>query len=144
MKQIIAALSLLLLVSCTTSKRLSYLTVPPETAVGEYPIDLNLYAEKYKEYDGVYLNVEEIIEHSGTKENMDMFSKWDYTQIRKKSYLILNPDNIKLGSYKTYYKAHAFYIKITNPDGSVKMYGNDDLKKEKDIIGDDIYTIIYP
>ena len=144
MKQFIAALSLLLLISCTTSKRLSYLTVPPETTVAAYPIDLELYAEKYKDYDGVYLNVEEIIEHSGTKENMDMFSKWDYTQIRKKSYLILNPDNIQLGSYRTYYKAHEFYIRITNPDGSVKMYGNDDLKNEKDIIGDDIYTFIFP
>lgn len=144
MKKLIFILPLLLLLSCTTSKRMSFLTFPSESISAYSNINLDEYEQKYGEYDGVYLNIENTIEHSGSKENLGVFNKWVFTRVWKKKYIILNPDAVWLTTFSVYSKPDQLYIRISSPNGKVQHFGNTDLKEEKDFSGYNNYRLIFP
>lgn len=144
MKKALAFIFLLLIGSgCTVSKRTLYLDLPPETTVKAYPIDLSAYEEKYKNYDGVYLDHTTKYEHSGTKDNF-VPDLWKFTLVSSFEYLILNTDSRLSKSTRLRFKPDNFYLRLISPDGDMKYYKQDSLVQEKEADGTEYYTIIYP
>lgn len=82
---------LMVLAGCTTSKRMYFATTPESVD----SLNVNLYEEKYGEYDAVYLNYDKTFEHYGTADysGYHFAAKWGYVIAASKSILILNPDN---------------------------------------------------
>jgi hypothetical protein len=137
-----------ILMSCVTSKRVAFLS----TANLNKPDTLNLaeYEKKYGDYDIVYLNIEQTYEHTGTKNNLGMYSSnyWYFNVVNRSKYLVLNPDNEKYTTFSITLwegaKIGNFFLKITSPEGKVKVYGKDDCKKETDSDNLTTYKFIYP
>lgn len=154
MKRIIFALMLVTLVvaGCVRAPRLTRLEVPDEVPVVPMPtVDVGAYAEKYAAYDGVYLNIEQTIEHSGSKnQSLGAFllggrgADWHYSNVYKREYLILNPEADWLTTFSIGFKPDKMYMRLVYPDGTVRMFGNADLQEYKDSDGDKNYKIAFP
>ena len=135
MKKLLCLLFLsLALISCTSSKRISFLDMEALKQQSAPSVDLPLYEEKYGEYDGVYLSLETIVEHSGIKEHTayGLGDKWTYSYIRKMKYIIFNPEADWLTNLDISSNADNLFIRITSPAGVSKQYGIKDLQVEKD------------
>jgi len=145
MKRIIGLILLAgLLSSCTTSKRLSYLEMPALPEAPE-PVDVAAIETEYGNYDGVFLDYQQIIEHSGTKEDLGMLgTQWSYTRIWKRRFVVLNTEADWLTTFSVYGKPAQLYMRVITPDGTVSDYGFDDLEKDFDEDGDEMWTLVYP
>lgn len=107
---------LIVLSSCTTSKRLTHLTVPessPDKIMVAH-VNVEEYESKYGQYDGVYLDVETVIEHSGGK---GIFSGWSFSRIIKRKFMVLNPDAQWLTSFRVYSKPDVLYMRVITHKG---------------------------
>jgi len=140
---------LLLVVSCKTSKRVSYLVVPPAVKVNA--TDIDAYLEKYSEHDAVFLEVEETYEHSGSQDGSagtvlfgSLGSDWRYIRMSRLKYMVLNPDAAHLTYTELSYKPDQFYSRVISPSGEVRMYGVKDLVKEETGSGEKVFRIVYP
>jgi hypothetical protein len=146
MKNLLCGLFLLaLMVSCTTSKRVSTFTMPEAVPVAA-TVDLDAYRAKYGKYDGVYLNNETTIEHYGTKSSgyNGLGASWNYVKLHKSKLLVFNPEVSWMTSFRIAGKPDQMYARVTTPDGRVRMYGLEDLRQEKDVDGYNWYTLVYP
>jgi hypothetical protein len=141
----ISLVVLLMICSCTVSKRLSYLTLPAEAARDTLPTDVAYYESKYGEHDAVYLEYEQIMEHSGMKETFgySLGKEWTFHELHRYKYVILNPNNKELTTFSLWTKPKDFYIRIVSPNGSVRIYTKVDLIEEKQEHGSD-YKFIFP
>jgi hypothetical protein len=155
MKQCFAGLAFalaLLAIGCTESARLSSLDVPDETYQQATPVDVAAYAAKYPTYDGVMLDVEETIEHSGIKDDaksgLGLFGKlvknWVYSRVRKEKYIILNPEAQWLSTYELSYIPDKLYMITISPSGVVTHFAKTDLQTVKDDKGRERYKIAFP
>ncbi|MEZ4388534.1 MAG: hypothetical protein R3D98_13375 [Candidatus Krumholzibacteriia bacterium] len=143
---LIVLLGVMSLVSaCTSSQRLNFLTVPGDEIAPEDRPDVAAYQQKYGRYDGVYLFYESTHEHSGNREKdfLDR-AKWTYTRIIRERYLIFDPTNTELTSYRVYGRPDQIYVRLVAPDGSLRTYGVDDLKTERDEDGDLRFVLVFP
>ena len=146
MKRLICCAVLLMLVSsCTKSRRVSVFEVPPENAVTA-PVDVDVYKAKYGMYDGAYIYYETTIEHYGNKESSELnpFAKWNYLRMHRSKQIVFNPESERLTSFRIYTIPNRLYLRVTTPDGVVRNYGVADLKEEKDADGDTWHTLVYP
>lgn len=136
---------ILLSIGCTQSKRISFLDME-QLNINPQPVDLEYYEEKYGEYDGVYLNYESTIEHSGVKDPMPyrIGEKWTYTCVSTEKYIILNPEADWLTTYTMTFDPDTLFIRITSPDGISKRFGQEDLQVEEDENGYKTYKFVYP
>ncbi len=137
---------------CPRAPQLVKLESPDEVPNIPIPtIDREAYAAKYSSYDGVFLNIDETIEHSGSK-NMSvgaalfgsLGADWTYSNVYKCEYLILNPEDDDLAGYSIGFKPDKFYIRVSYPDGTVKFFGTKDLQEYKTADGDKDYKIAFP
>jgi hypothetical protein len=139
---ILPVLSLVLLSSCTMSKRVSVFVVPPLTAQAQDTVDVAAYEVKYQGYEGVYLDVERTFEHYGAKE--EYARSWNFAVIDRRKYMVLDPEASWLTSFRLTFKPDTMYIRIVSPDGRIRTYGKKDLKEEKVASGYTYYTMVYP
>ncbi len=135
------------LISCTSSDRTVYLKVPQGDT--KDTINIAAYEEKYSTYDGVYLFIDESIEHTGSKDfSISGFVNWDFHYVIKKKYIILNPESQTLTTFELGVSSKAkigtLYMQVTNPDGTVKRYGKQDLVKQDNGDGYFNYKYVYP
>ena len=132
MKRYLPLLFAVILFSCASSQRTIFLKTP--TADQRDSIDVEAYETRYGKYDGVYLDIDESIEHSGMSARGMFGTSWDYHYVIHRKYLVLNPDAQDLTTFtlRTYRHANigTLYLRVTSPDGSVKQYGIKDLVKE--------------
>ncbi|MBK9098626.1 MAG: hypothetical protein IPM14_11040 [bacterium] len=144
-------ISLYLLTSCTVSKRLTSIqTAPTDSELASTSINIDTLINKYSKYDGVYLNIKDIYEHSATKGN-PLFSRggeWKYHRIYSVKYLVINPDNEKLTTINTTLSQNAvinsYYLVTISPDRSIKRYDKKSLIAEKDYEGNINYKFAIP
>ncbi len=138
------------LASCSSTGRINYLR-PQERESGITAIKdsslakrLNLaeYEKKYGEYQGVFLNSEQVYEHSGGS------GDWNFNRIRKLRYLVLKPDADWLTTFHVEEEAgnklEDIYIHVYNPDGTARAFGIDDLKVETSSDRSKVYKFAYP
>ncbi len=141
--RIYLCLIFLVFLGCTTSKRIIYMKKP--TDVANTGLDIDDFIEKYEDYDGVYLSINETIEHSGTKQGAG--EPWKYVRIRQIKYMVLNPDNERLTTLKLSASEAAdfesIYSRVTYPDGTIKEYDSSNYIMEENS-GSRIYKFIYP
>jgi hypothetical protein len=151
--RLILGLSLLaLLAGCTESSRIAHLVAPEASITQLPPTDVAQYTRKYPDYDGVMINVEQTIEHSGIKEDassglgiLGSFVKsWTFSRVYKERYIVLNPEARWLTTYSLNYKPDTLYMLTISPSGKVTWFGKDDLKKYRDDDGWDRYKIAFP
>ena len=78
----ILTIALLFSTSCTVSKRLTSIQTAPNDSLLSASLDIDSLLGKYSKYDGVYLNVKDIYEHSATR-CVPMFTHgdWKYHRI---------------------------------------------------------------
>jgi hypothetical protein len=117
------------LLGCTQARRLSVLEMPDSTITREQAVDIAPYLSLAGVYDGVYLTHELTIEHSGIKE--EMFKNWEYAEIFRRKYIVLNPEARWLTTYEIGFKPDKLYMRITSPLGQVRTYGLTDLQEVK-------------
>jgi hypothetical protein len=139
----------ILATSCTTSKQVSFLNVEELTAQKPPQVDLATYEEKYSEYDGVYLLLEETVEHSGPKAaglmgQLGLPESWNYSHIYKEKALVLNPDCSWLTTLELRSLPDKLFIRITAPDGRTAVYGKSDMVEDKSKGGTYGYRFAYP
>lgn len=147
----------LLFASCTSSKRLSYLIEPEINPSQAKRIDIVKYDSLYAGYDGVYLRVNNTIEHSGIKESASqglgsllgglvgsITKEWTYCRIRETEYVVLNPENRHLTTISFPWKLDKMYVHVTNPDGSVRRYDMTSFAEETDRDGGTMYKLALP
>lgn len=93
-------IALIITTSCTVSKRLTSIQTAPTDSLLSSSIDVDSLIDKYSKYDGVYLNVKDIYEHSATK-GVPMFTLWglEISSYLFKKYLIINPDKQDLTTF---------------------------------------------
>jgi hypothetical protein len=141
-RYILPILSLIVLSSCTMSKRVSVFEVPPLTQLSQDTVNAAAYEAKYQASEGVYLDVERTFEHYGAKEQY--MGSWKFAVIDRRKFIVLNPEASWLTSFRLTFKPDTMYIRITTPDGHVRMYGKKDLKEEKVASGYTYFTLVYP
>ncbi len=131
----VIALSFLAM-SCTTSKRVTFLNVEELTAQQPPQADLAVYEEKYGGCDGVFLLYEETVEHSGAKDaglmaGLGLPEGWNYSRIHKDTRLILNPDRGYLTTIQLRSLPDKLFVRVTSPDGRTTIYGKSDMVEDK-------------
>ena len=138
------------LLSCTASRRITYLNIPVEKGGSFEPVNIDSVVAKYSGHDGVYLNLERTIEHFGTKDRSagqffvgGLGLDWSFCDIKKYRYVVLNPEASWLTHVEFWRKPNQLFIIIINPDGSIRRYSLTDLKKESKE-GADVYRLIFP
>lgn len=150
MKKILPVIVLLslLLMSCgpsIVSNRISYLPLPKVQKRDS--INVQEYATKYPKYDGVFLDYERIIDHSGRKMTGPGFG-WQVHFVKRLKYIVLNPDNQKLTTFElntgNFCELGNLYISISSPDGTTKLYRKTDLNQQTNSNGAITYKFIYP
>lgn len=135
----------ILCISCTTARRISVLEIPEIKPTTLSPEAMTEYESKYGKYDGVYLNYETIVEHSGTKEEQFInIPDWKYSYITRKTYLIFNPEADWLTGVRLWTKPDNVYVHVKYPDGSTAALTKTDFSKEGDKDGGQFYTAIIP
>jgi len=142
MKKSISTIALLFLVtlffSCSESKRITILQTPPKDNEINQGVNLSEMEKKYSKYDGIYLNIKNIYEHSATKGNpfFSAGTKWLYHRIFSEKYLILNPDNQKLTTIQIQLHDKAevnnFYLISLSSEGVIKRFSFKDLVLDND------------
>jgi hypothetical protein len=143
---IICFSALLFFAGCVTSKRITDIQKAPSDSLFTSNVDLSDLETKYSKYDGVYLKIKDIREHSVTK---GMYSRsWYYHRIWTKKYMILNPENTKLSTFEIqlspFAKINSFYLILLSPNGTVERYGQKDLYTEKNSDGSITYKFALP
>ncbi|HNO12488.1 MAG TPA: hypothetical protein PKI67_16260, partial [bacterium] len=83
------------LASCSISNKTISLAPTSLKLSANDTINLPSYASKYSEYDGVFLEIDESMEHNASDLMMGL-NEWSFFYIRKVRYVILNPDNQRL------------------------------------------------
>ncbi|MEZ5357775.1 MAG: DUF3857 domain-containing protein [Candidatus Zixiibacteriota bacterium] len=136
----------LVIVSCTSSKRISFLDIDALEADAVAPVNLADIEARYGRYDGVYLNLERTIEHSGIRERTlyGLGDKWTFSQIYACRYIILNPEADYLTTIELSGHPDNLYIRVTSPEGVSKTYGVDDLVIEENDDGYKQYKFALP
>ncbi|MCP4686268.1 MAG: hypothetical protein GY867_12590, partial [bacterium] len=124
--------------SCTTSRRISFLEMPPVPEAYE-PVDIAALEEKYGNHDGVYLDYQVVMEHAGAKKEFPG-SRGSYTKIVKRKYVVFDTEASWLTSKRLFRKPEVMYIRISRPDGSVTDYGLEDLKEIRSESGSKFWT----
>ena len=148
MKKIaVLLLTLMLLTSCTVSKRVTSLQVPTFSA-SQDEVDIAAYEEKYGEYDGVYLESEYILEHTGIPAYSLAISPWKFYEISKFKYIVFNPDATSVSTFSiqrnTSAKLEKFYIRVIYPNGEIEQFGSHDLYWDQTTNHQKTYKFAYP
>jgi len=142
-----AALGLLLLTGCSVSSRVSYLPTAPTPAT-EQKIDVGAYEKKYPGKDGVYLESDRSVEHVTMISYVGNFSEWTVYETTRRSYLLLNKDAEWLTTFSVEVDPgndlEAITLSIKSPEGSVKIFGKEDLKVQSNSDKKTVYKLIYP
>lgn len=140
LRLITTAVIMSLLLGCTRAGRVAMLEVPVSAESMVIPdIDLAKYDSLYKGFDGVYLSIDRTVEHSGQKQGSvlnalfsgPVESVWSYGLVHKEDYLILNPEATELTIWRMNYKPNKCYLRVKYPDGTVELFGKNDLKEVK-------------
>jgi hypothetical protein len=139
-------------IGCTKAGRVAMLDVPVTAeSMVVLPVDLVKYDSLYNGYDGVFLSIDRTVEHSGQKEASlwgALLSApggvWSYGLVHKEDYLILNPEASDLTIWRIGYKPNKCYLRVQYPDGTVKLYGIQDLQEVKQSKYDKGYQIAIP
>jgi hypothetical protein len=137
----------LMLSSCVTSQRTIFLKAP--SANQHDSVDIGAYETRYGKHDGVFLDIDESVEHSGRSEQGGFgATTWDYHYVIRRKYLVLNPDVEYLTTFKlTTYRGATIgtlYLQVTSPGGRTTRYGIKDLIKESASKSITHYKFIYP
>jgi hypothetical protein len=137
----------LCLAGCAQSSRMTFLTAPSVDV--RDTVNVKAYEEKYGTYDGVFLFVDNTIEHAGNESRLsDFFTSWNYYYVLHEKYILLNPDNVLLSTF-TLNTANIenvgnLFLQATYPDGQVTRWSQKDLVLTKDPDGYVRYKFIYP
>jgi hypothetical protein len=135
----------LIVAGCATSSRMSFLQVPP--AAKQDTVNVKAYEEKYGKYNGVFLFIENTIEHAGNKSNI-IGATWSYYYVIHRKYIVLNPDQESLTTFSLNTAKPKnignLFLQMTTPDGQVQRWSQKDLEKTKDPDGYMHYKFIYP
>ena len=92
MKFILTIAITITLASCSISSKTISLT-PTSLKIGANDtINLPSYESKYSDYDGVFLEIDESMEHNASDLMMGL-NEWSFFYIRKVRYVVFNPDN---------------------------------------------------
>jgi hypothetical protein len=147
MKTFLPLLLALILSSCVISQRTLFLAPPPTGRVDS--IDVADYEKRFGKYDGIYLESEKLIEHSGvTGGLMNGVDSWGYSTIARQKVLVLNPNAERLTTFRLTLgkrtEISALYLQMTHPGGAPIRYGVKDLIKQSPSPKTVEYTFIYP
>jgi len=134
------------MMSCTISKRLANLDVAAEEARPMPHIDIAEYEAKYGDHDGVLLNYDIMVDHSGSKENgyYGIGGSWNYVRVYKRTFIVFNPDNPNLTTLDFSFKPEKMYVRVMAPDGLVKIYDEALLHEDIDSDGYKEYKLAIP
>lgn len=140
--------AVLFFTACTTSKRvIEFLNSPNDTSFVSN-INIEELEIKYSEYDGVFLKVKNLFDHSATTGNPWVRGNWSYHRVNTFKYVIFNTENTSLSTitFNTHPKAkiNSFYLVVKNPDNAITRYSLNDLIAEKDAKGYLIYKFALP
>jgi hypothetical protein len=109
--------------------------------------DVSTYIEKYAGYDGVFVSVDESLEHTGGS-NFALGFEWNFFRIRKIRYVVLNPDAQNLTTFTVRlaanHKLRDVYLRCTNPGQPTRYYNVRHLSVEKNSDGSINYKFAYP
>lgn len=152
MKHILSAvvIATALILGCTKSKPVIRLEMPLEPKVTATPAEIARCIDTYHGYDGVYLSTETAIEHSGSKDGTKsaLFGAlgvdWTYRLVYRTEYVILNPQASWLTTYSIPFAPEKFYMQVTYPDSTAKLFDFKDMTKHKDADGRTSYKIAFP
>ncbi len=137
----------LMLSSCAISSRSTFLESMTSKSNLRDSVDIKVYSEKYAKYDGVYLNVEETLEHNAASLFLGP-PEWTFFRVRNIKYLVLNPDNQRLSSFGLSLKSNQalrkVHLKCISPMGKTSEYTLSHLKLEKNSNGSHEYRFVYP
>ncbi len=146
---LILTIALIITTSCTVSKRLTSIQTAPTDSLLSSSIDVDSLIDKYSKYDGVYLNVKDIYEHSATK-GVPMFTHgdWKYHRIFSKKYLIINPDKQDLTTFTINLPPRTiinnYYLVAILPNKTINHYDQKSLIQEKNYDGNITYKFAIP
>ena len=121
------------LAACSSSQRTIFL-LPPSDVKGD-TVDVAAYERKYGKHDGVFIDIEESIEHAGfSTESILGGAHWDYYRVVRRKYVVLNPDKEELTTFTMRVNSKAkigrLFLRVTSPSGIHTQYGLKDLAKE--------------
>jgi len=136
----------LMLGACTSSRKVLVLDMPGEEAdsVAAKPVDVGAYLTRYGDYDGVYLEYSESVEHSGRLYH-STFSNWTVSWIGTDRHIVFNPDNTSLTTVTVPVLPTKMYVRTIDPDGKVRTWGRDCLVPAGDTtIGPTMYRFAIP
>ncbi|HMY37237.1 MAG TPA: hypothetical protein PKW36_14095, partial [bacterium] len=133
MRIILTLVFTITLASCSISnKTISLAPTSLKLSIND-TINLPSYASKYSEYDGVFLEIDESMEHNASDLMMGL-NEWSFFYIRKVRYVILNPDNQRLSTFSVHVEADQVlknaFMRTISPDGKVKRFNMLHLKSE--------------
>lgn len=137
MRRVLVIVPLALIVACfgcTKSARLSSLAVPDETVKEVTPVNVQPYIAKYANYDGVMLDIDETIEHSGAKGKglFDDLVDWKYSHVFRRKYIVLKPEADWLTTFEISSKPDKLYMTVISPAGRVEQFGLANLEQAVD------------
>lgn len=146
MKKLVPVILLgLLFISCTASKRISFLIEPEINPDRAERIDVEKYDSLYAGYDGVYLLVNNTIEHAAIVDRfMGFANKWTFCQIKEVEYVVLNPNNPILTTVSLARKPDKLYVHVTSPNGATRRFGIKDFVEQTDRNGKNSYLLALP
>jgi hypothetical protein len=124
MRSLIVFLSLFLVAENAMAKGL-YEKLEMQLKEGQYPLELDVYKEKYADYDCVLLEVNNREYLSGV-----MAKKYNNIDYYKR-YLILNPANENLGVLPFRELPTGIIVSVLNPDGQIIRLSDADVKLSK-------------
>lgn len=144
--KLLVAATVLTLVGCTVPKRVTVLEMPDTTTTTLPPVDITPYLNYADVYDGVYLDVDNVIEHAAIQTTPDGISKdfWFYSRVFKKRYIVLNPEAQSFTTFEIGFKPDKLYLRSTSPRGEVHRYGLTDLKQVLSSKDDYDYKFAFP
>ena len=131
------------LASCVPSARRHFvLQNMPADSIRLFSYDAEEYAEKYDGHDGVFINVDRVIEHAFAGED------WVAFMTSSLRFMILNPEAEWLTTFVVRIdpgeKLINAWVNVLSPDGTVRQYGVEDMKAEKNSDGSVVYRFAYP
>lgn len=142
--------TVILFTNCTVSKRLTSIQKAPADSLLISSGDIKTLQEKYSKYDGAFLDVKDIYEHSATKGTpfLTQSGEWSYHRITSVKYFVNNPDKERLSTFTTTLSPRAninsFYLVTLSPEKKINKYDYKNLTIEKDYRGNLIYKFAIP
>ncbi len=123
--------------------RIEFLHVPSPDSTLTLENEPAWYEAKYKGYDAVYL------ERRFTEEHVGDLTGFDYFEIQKLRYIVLNPEadwatTFRLNVDDEDQNLDSVYMTITSPDGMTSHFDKGDLYVEQTGDGNTIYKFAYP